>query len=165
MRVGAGKGSTISQAIVFLLLGIFAVFSTLLVLLSAQMYRSVVDHTGELSEQRILNSYILNVIKGNDMADAVSVEMREGIEVLVFGVDVDDERYETLIYCYEGKLRELFSTAAQEFEPEYGEMICDMQAFSPTLLDGLLCVRVVDAQMRENVLHVALRCGKEATDE
>ena len=43
---------------VFVLLGLFAVMSTLMVLLGAQMYRNTVDKTTENNEGRVLTAYV-----------------------------------------------------------------------------------------------------------
>lgn len=151
------RGHVVSGAFVFLLLGVFAVFSTLMVLLSAQFYRATVAQTRAHNQQRVLCSYLMNVVRGNDAADAVRVEKIDGLDVLAFGCDVGDARYETRVYCYDGYLRELFTDAEREFEPGYGERICEAQSFAPSLgADGLLELRAADGAGEEHVLHVAL---------
>lgn len=151
------RGQTVSGAFVFLLLGVFAVFSTLMVLLSAQFYRASVEQTRLHNEQRVLCSYLMNVVRAGDAAGAVTAGQRDGIDVLTLGMDEDGERYETHIYCYGGALRELFMDAEQPFEPEYGEVICRAQRFTPELGEGgLLTLRAQDGEGVEHVLHVAL---------
>lgn len=158
---GMSRSHAISQAFVFLLLGVFAVFSTLMVLLSAQMYRGTVDQTDRHNAHRVLFSYVNNVVRSNDSADTVSVQRRGDVDMLVFGWDIDGERYETMVYCYDGALRELFVAADQEFEPGYGEVICEAGQFEPALHSNLLSVRVVDGTGVEDTLHIALRCSQE----
>lgn len=157
---------TISQVFVFLLLGVFAVFSTLMVLLGAQMYRETIDQTDRQSERRVMFSYLNNIVRGNDGEGRIAVDNRNGIDMLVFTDNFDGEVYETLVYCYDGNLRELFASADQEFEPEYGEMICGAADFQPVMAEnGLLKLQVIDTQDQKHVFHVALRCGQEADDE
>lgn len=153
------RGHAISGAFVFLLLGVFAVFSTLMVLLGAQFYRATVEQTAAHNERRVLDNYLMNIARGNDAADAVRVKRIGEIEVLAFGMEADGQRYETMVYCHDGYLRELFADAADPFEPDYGEKICPAQGFTPTLEDGLLTMRVVSGDGHEQELHVALRCG------
>jgi len=148
----------ISQVFVFLLLGVFAVFSTLLVLLGAQLYRETVNQTEQHSERRLLFSYVNNVVRSNDVKDMIWVEKREGMEVLVLGCSVEDEQYETVVYCYEGTLRELFMAADQEFEPEYGEVICDAHQFVPEIQGNLLKIIIEDNAAQKGEIHIALRC-------
>lgn len=154
------RGHVISGAFVFLLLGVFAVVSTLMVLLSAQFYRATVEQTSAHNDRRVLCSYLMNVARGNDAADAVRVANIDGLDVLAFGSDVGGARYETRIYCYDGYLRELFAGADREFEPGYGEKICRAQSFAPSLgADGLLEMRATDGAGEAHVLHVALRAA------
>lgn len=156
---------SISQVFVFLLLGVFAVFSTMLVLLGAQLYRETVDQTEQHSGRRLLFNYVSNVVHGNDAADMIRLEERDGIEVLVLGCRIDGEMYETLVYCYEGTLRELFTSAKQEFQPRYGEIICQAQAFEPEIRGGLLSVRITDGNGQESEIHIALRSRWEEHNE
>lgn len=151
----------ISQAFVFLLLGVFAVFSTLMVLLGAQLYREIVDQTEIHNARRVLYSYVFNAVRANDGENLIRTEEIDGVDVLVFDWTADDERYETKVYCYDGKLRELFSDANQAFEPDYGEVICDAQCFQPELENGMLKIYIEDAQGRGRMLHMALNCVQE----
>ncbi len=166
MEGARSRGHIISGTFVFLLLGVFAVFSTLMVLLSAQFYRTSVDQTRLHNERRVLCSYLMNVVRGNDAADAVRITQIDGIDVLALGMEEDGERYETRIYCYDGALRELFTDASQPFEPDYGEVICQARRFTPVLLEnGLLELRAQDGEGEEHLLHVALHgsaSGEEA---
>ena len=139
------KNHVISQAFVFLLLGVFAVFSTLMVLLGAQLYREIVDQTEAHNARRVLCSYVNNAVRGNNAADIIRTESIDGVEALVFDWFVDNEHYETKVYCHEGTLRELFSEAGQPFEPGYGEIICRAEAFRPELEGSLLKLHIEDA--------------------
>ena len=161
MHGGMVRDRSISQVFVFLLLGVFAVFSTLMVLLGAQLYRGTVDQTDQHSERRVLYNYVKNIVRGNDSVDIICIDNRMGIDMLVFAYDFDGETYETMVYCYEGELRDLFIDSEQEFEPEYGESICKAQSFVPELDDGLLTIRMTDAQGQAGEMHIALRCSQE----
>lgn len=156
---------SIAQVFVFLLLGVFAVFSTLMVLLGAQLYRETVNQTERHGERRILFSYLSNVVRSNDMGGHIYVDQRDGIDMLVMSLDVDGETYETMVYVHEGMLKELFISAEQTFEPGYGEQICSAQAFSPEIRNGLLEIRLKDAAGQEDMFHIALRCSQEGADE
>lgn len=164
-RSFAPRRHTISQVFVFVLLGLFAVLSAFMVLLSAQLYRSVVDQTELSSAHRILTSYVANAVRGSDCADTVYTDKRGGIDVLVFDRFVEGEEYETLIYCHEGSLCELFTEASQEFDPGYGEEICGAQAFEARIDGGLLEIALTDSAGSNVTIDIALRCSQEAGDE
>lgn len=158
----AKQGHTIAQAFVFLLLGIFAVLCTLMVLLGAQLYRGSVARTEETASARVLNSYVINVVRANDASGLVRCEQRSGTDVLVFDWDADGASYETLVYCHDGYLRELFTEAGQQFNPAFGDEICPAQSFRAQMQDGLLRVELSDEHGQDSVLHLALRSSQEA---
>ena len=85
-KIRTAREHSVSGAFVFLLLGVFAVFSTLLVLLSAQLYRGTVEQTQDHHDQRVLGSYLMNVVRGNDAADAVYVARMGETEALCFAL-------------------------------------------------------------------------------
>ena len=64
---------------VFVLLGLFAVMSTLMVLLGAQMYRNTVDHATENNEGRVLGAYVRSMIRAEDAEGSVVVEDYDGV--------------------------------------------------------------------------------------
>ena len=159
------RNHMISQVFVFVLLGVFAVLSTFMVLLSAQLYRGVVGHTEQTATHRILTSYVMNAVRANDATDAIYIDERNDIDMLVFNWDVEGELYETKVYCYDGMLRELFTKASQEFKPGYGEAICEADSFAAMIDNGLLKIDVTDGEGNEIDIDIALRCSQEANNE
>ena len=63
-----------------LLYGLFALLSLLLVLIGAQVYRSIVRQTEARSDTRASLSYVANKIRS---AEEARLETREGVPVLV----------------------------------------------------------------------------------
>ncbi len=153
----------VSGVFIFLLLGIFAVFSTVMVLFSAQFYRATVDQTTRHNEERVLYHYVVNAVRGNDAGGSVAVREEAGLPVLSLGWEADGDRYETRIYCHDGALRELFTDAADPFDPEDGEVICPAEGFIPVMEDGLLTLTLTDGRGETRTIHMALRCGEAGT--
>ena len=146
-------------AFVFVLLGLFAVMSTLMVLLGAQMYRNTVDHATANNQGRVLSAYVRSMIRAEDGADAVTVEDHDGVQTLALHEEIEGEPYVTWLYCYEGQLYEQFTGAGREFEPESGTAICPAKHFVPKLDGGLLTVFVVNAEDEMSEVRVGLRCA------
>lgn len=164
-RETRGGIGAVSGAFVFLLLGTFALLSTLMVLLSAQMYRATVRQTDAHNAQRLPGSYLLNAVHGADRAGGVEVFRLGDRDVLILNDLSDDEGYQTQLYCYDGYLCERYADAQEPFEPEYGEPVCALAGFEPALQGNLLRLRLTDAVGGERTLHVRLRCqpgGEEA---
>lgn len=160
-KSASARGRSVSGAFVFLLLGVFALFSTLLVLLSAQLYRATVEETRMHNDRRVLGSYLMNIVRGNDAADAVRVERIGETDALCFDFDADGERYVTYVYCWNGALRELFAPAEEPFEPDYGEEICPAQSLRATMDGARLEMVCVDASGQAQKLCAALWCAAD----
>lgn len=125
------RGHVISGAFVFLLLGIFVVFSTWMVLLSAQFYHVTVEQTGIHNSQRALGSYLANVVRGNDVEGSVRVDRVGDADALCFEYDLDGLLCRTHIYCWDGYIRELFSDAEQGFTPNMVKKSVRRRLLSP----------------------------------
>lgn len=160
-RKTRGGTGAVSGAFVFLLLGTFALLSTLMVLLSAQMYRATVAQTEAHGRSRLPGSYLLNAVHGADRAGAVEVLRLDGVDVLALNDLSDGEGYQTQMYCYNGYLRERYAGAQEPFEPEYGEPVCELAGFTPAWHGDLLEMRLTDAGGTEQTLRVHLRCARE----
>ena len=145
---------------IFVLLGLFALMSTLLVLLGAQMYRGTVDRSTANNEDRVLSAYVRSMVRAEDIRAAVSVEDAGGMKAIAMREQFGDENYVTWIYAYEGQLCELFMEEAYDFEPDFGTAICPVGSFEPELNGNLLTVRMTDDKDEPCTVQVALRCAQ-----
>ena len=145
---------------VFVLLGLFAVMSTLMVLLGAQMYRSTVDRATLNNEGRVLSAYVRSMVRAEDAAQTVSIEEHDGVTVLTMRETLDDDGFVTMLYCYENELYELYTSEGYEFSPTSGTAICPAFAFEPRLEGGLLTVEMINAKNEPEMVRVALRCAQ-----
>ena len=80
------KSHSISGAFVFTLLGAFAVFSMLLVVLGAQAYRTTVDGASAHTRKRIAAAFVRNAVRAQDERGAIAVEDRDGLPVLATAI-------------------------------------------------------------------------------
>ena len=149
----------ISGVFVFLLLGIFAVFSTVMVLLSARAYKGAVDRLADHNAARIAPAYLRSMVRADDEADVISVEETAGVTAVTLRNEYDDEAYVTRIYCVDGMLYEWFSEAENEFDPQEGERVCACQGLEAQVLPGLLSVRL-QLNDRWSQVDIALRAGR-----
>lgn len=152
-----GGGHASSGVFVFLLLGVFAVFSTLLVLFCAQAYRNTVDQTAYHGEERVLQTFVRNTLRAEDAQGAVSAANVGGVNALLLTVGEGEDRYVRYIYCYNGSLCDLLLFEDDEFDPALGEEICPAQQFSVEVGDRLITVRIVDAAGEERSFFIARR--------
>ena len=146
----------ISGVFVFLLLGIFAVFSTVMVLLGARAYRGTADRLEKHNAARIAAAYIRSMVRAEDEQDAVRVEEINGISMLSLLDEYDEEAYVTRLYCYDGMLREWFTDEDREFVPEEGDAVCACDGLSASLQPGLLRVELLHGE-EWTAVYFALR--------
>lgn len=160
------RSKTVSHSMqgvfVFVLLGLFAVMSTLMVLLGAQMYRSTVDNATENSENRLLGAYVRSMVRAQDGARSVKVERHNNTSTLALYEDIDGETYVTWLYLYDKCLYEQFTSADNEFELDSGTEIGPATQFVPVLKDGLLSVFITDAEYVDCSVKIALHCPQES---
>ncbi|MBQ6347902.1 MAG: DUF4860 domain-containing protein [Clostridia bacterium] len=160
----SGRRRTVQHSMhgvfVFVLLGLFAVMSTLMVLLGAQMYRNTVDHSTANNEDRVLSAYVRSMIRAEDTHDAMVVGEHDGVKTLAMHEDLDGEPYVTWLYCYDGQMYECFTDDDGNFNPESGTAICPAQRFEPSLENGLLTVDMINGKGEPETVRVALRCAQ-----
>ena len=159
----AGERGGMSGIFVFVLLGLFALLSSLMVLMSAQAYRSTAARTQQNSQERLITAFVRNALAA---ADTVQAEQLGGLTVLTLpeGQDADGETYVKRLYCYEGKLMEQLSLS-DSFHPENGETICDALALDTRMEGTLLIVTLTDGEGIAREVRFALRTAesREAT--
>lgn len=143
MRKGT-QSHAISGVFVFLLLGIFAVLSTVMVLMAAKAYRGTVDRSENNNRSRIASNYIRTMLRADDQAEVLRIEELEGVQTITMLNDYDGEGYVTRLYVYDGQLREWFSATDLEFSPQNGETVCAAEAMRAEFTDGLLTVFITE---------------------
>ncbi len=152
----SGPSHAISGVFVFLLLGIFAVFSTVMVVLGAKAYKATADRAAEHNAGRIACAYVRSMVRADDDSDSLRVDGIDGLSAVTMHYNYDGEEYLTRIYVYDGMLREWFSYAEADFEPEDGEAVCAADEMQASLSGHLLSVRMRHGDEWTNV-DIALR--------
>ena len=150
------RRNSVNGLLLFLIYGMFALFSMLLVVIGARVYRNIVAVGEENTQTRAAFSYVSNKVRAKGGAeDAVSLEEREGIGVLTLAGDVENQGYETCIYFYDGKLCESYRSVGQPFSPELGEKIVEVEDFIMEETDtGQLLISVKDSHGNWRSMHL-----------
>lgn len=154
------KDHAISGVFVFMLLGVFAVFGTILVLLCSQAYRSTVLRTAERNENRVLRSFLRHAVRAEDEAGAVTVREMDGRTVLCIADDTSDDAYVTYLYVHDGWLCEQYADSAMPFRAERGEEICAASDLRVTLDGHRLTASITDAAGRTSDIVIVLYSGE-----
>lgn len=156
----ARRGRAASGVFVFLLLGVFAVFAMLLAMLGARAYQTTVEKSEAHAVGRVLENFIVSVVRADDASGAVSVETVNGMDALRVTCSYDGEIYDKWLYCYEGSLRELFAVREYGFDPAEGEEICPAQSMALSREGSLITAELVGTNGECYRAQVALRSAE-----
>lgn len=159
-----GSGSTVrvplgafANLMVWLLIGLFAVMCLFCVVAGAEVYRGSVRNADVNANLRTAVSYVSGKVRAWDCQGSISVMPWGDGDSLMFTETIDDIRYTTCIYSWNGAIYELFAPSDNDFTPEDGQHIANGEGLmlefqSPNLLEIRICISGV-----EYTSHVALR--------
>lgn len=146
----------VNGVLMILVYGIFALFSLLLVVVGARVYRNIVSASQRNTQTRAAFSYVAGKLRMSTQSlNSPEIREEQGITILV--LDTQTEGYETRIFYYEGAIRELYQASDQEFIPEMGEKIVEVSDFRiETTEEGSLLLKAADLEGRPRSLHLHL---------
>ena len=155
------KKNHLGSVLVLLVFAVFVVSVMLVLLTGADVVQRLKERDDRSYEHRTVIQYLTTRVRQADEKGMVSVRDFGGQDARVLGQLIEDERYETLVYVYDGYLRELFVEAGLEIDAEFGEMILPVQ--SATFEDYGACVRanVVMSDGTPRSILLALRAERE----
>lgn len=147
---------------VLLLFGVFAVCILSVLLTGADAYRKLSQRDRQSYAQRTATQYLATRVRQADRMGDVSIRSFDGQDTLVFTEIIDSMEYETLVYCYDGYLRELFVAAGGDFSPQDGEKVLEAQRLTIRQDGRLLVLELTSPTGQPQSLTLYLRSGKEA---
>lgn len=156
------KKANLTGVLVLLVLAVFLVCALLVLLSGADILEKLTHRDQNSYLHRTAVQYVTMRVHQADEAGMVEVRQMEDRQVLVLAEDIDGCRYETLVYGYDGFLREMFCEANSGIPLEFGEEILPLKGFSARM-DGAtleICLELPEGEP-ENLL-LFLRSGKEA---
>lgn len=145
------------------LLAVFAVSVLLTLLAGAGAYRRLVDRDAENFSRRTAAQYLATKVRQNDGENAVAVEELHGADCLTLKEWNDDDasQYVTRLYCYDGSLWELYTTADGEPDLTDGERVLELKNMTLALEDGLLEAVLTLKNGERETVRLSLQGGKK----
>ena len=98
----------------------------------AGVYRRVEDRVEESAETRVSLSYITAKLHSCDQAGMVEAGGFGGGGAVFLYEEIDGLVYETILYVYDGSLREMLCEKGWELPPEFGEAVSPARALNVT---------------------------------
>lgn len=167
MREKTGQKHITTLAAVTLL-AVFAVSILLTLLAGAGAYRRLADRDAASFDARTAAQYIATRVRQNDVGyewpdeTAVTVEDFCGVDCLTLqewnGEAVS--KYVTRLYCYDGSLWELYTTADAQVELTDGERVLDLDKLELSLVDGALNAVLTLKNGETETVTLSLRSGE-----
>lgn len=140
-----------------LLFGIFAVCVLGVLLAGAGAYQRLTARDEAAAERRIRVQYIATRVRQADILDHVSVEELGGAPALRLA---EADGYVTWVYCRDGWLMEMYTSAESDLAPEDGTRLMEAAALSLSLEDGFLEIGITGPGDEVDRLYLTLRSGE-----
>ena len=161
---------TIQSVFVLLLLSLFAVLSTFLVTIGAQIYRNTVESEETNSNARIMTAVVRSAVWAEDGGEVIIEHFDDlGITSLTVVNEYDGVKYYKRLYCamdsdpLDGDPRsflwESYNSEDVEFNPENGESLCELNGFVPSIENNMLSVELETPNGTKSTIRMALRTG------
>lgn len=135
MKTNSG-GAGLRRVVIVCLAALFALLAMGVTLMGTGVYRSVADDAETNSAQRTALSYVVNQVRRAD-AGGVAVGSFGGGDALRLTETAEDGSvYVTLIYCFDGALRELYMEEGAGLTPEDGMAVLALSSLSLAVSEG-----------------------------
>jgi len=128
----AGNNHTIDVVFVLTLACLFAASILMVLMLGANIYGNIQETSEAQFSEKVSLSYIKTKVHSNDIAGGVRTGEFGGVSALYLDSEIDGETFSTIIYSYNGWLKELFASKEDALEedswllPELGMPLIEM---------------------------------------
>ena len=151
----------IDNLFTIVLLGLFLTFLLLMLLFSAQAYRTAVSGNQENNNLYTASAYITAKFRQHDDAQSISVDTLEGSPAFCMTDTVNCTQYVTYIYLKDQHLKELFTAAGNTPSTQMGTDIASLNDFQiQQEAEGFYRITLEDIDGNKSSL--LLHCGGPA---
>lgn len=149
------QGRTLRAAVTVVLCALFFLLAMGVVLLGSGIYRDAAAASDENFTHRTALSYVINQVRRGDVAGGVTLGSFGGGDALF----LREGGYTTILYCYDGQLRELYMEDGLDLTPEDGTAILPLAALEIAPKDGCLRVTATGEDGARYTADLSPRCG------
>lgn len=160
MRFQNRSSRLLRAALTAALGALFFLLAMGITLMGSSVYRSAVAASDAQYTVRTAVSYLANQVRQGDRADSLFVTAFGDGDALM----VTEGDYYTLLYCYEGQLRELYAETGSGMTAADGLPILALDALSISAEGGRLSLSL-SGEGTETSLSLSPRCGVSVLEE
>ncbi len=153
----SGPKHNIDGLIALVLFGVFAACILSVLLTGANAYKNLTELDRESFARRTCVQYIATKVRQAESGESVYVVDFGGTDALCIEENIGSRTYITRIYCYDGWLREIFTSSSTESIPNDGEKILEAESADFSIDSGLLKVSLTDGEGSSSELSLSLR--------
>lgn len=129
MNYSHSRRHPVDNLFIVVLLGLFMLFLLLMLLFSAQAYRSAVSGNQTNNNLYTASAYITAKFRQHDSIEDISIEKLEGSPALCLSDTINGQSYVTYIYLKDQHLKELFTAAGNTPSTQMGTDIASLNLF------------------------------------
>ena len=159
------KKSNLGFLLVLLVFATFAVSVLMVLLTGADVVQGITERDRKGYGQRTVMQYLATRVHQADQAGMISVRETEDGDRLVLAEKIEESLFESVIYCHDGYLRELFCASGYEPEAEFGEKILPAERFYVTDREDHLELEITFADGERRMLTLQIRSERGANYE
>lgn len=130
------------NAFMVILCAVFFFLCMGLTLAGSSVYTNTVSISDANYTQRTALSYLVNQIRRGDRAGSISIISFEGNDAICVKENFDEYTFVTLLYCYDGQLRELFMEEGTGLGPADGTPILPVEHLTVNAEEGLITLTI-----------------------
>jgi predicted lactoylglutathione lyase len=123
----SGKHHLLDIIFVLSLFCLFAILALFVVVLGANVYKSISVSMTQNYNSRTSMSYLTEKVRQADMADNISAGEVAGADALVLRQDIGGSMYETWIYVSDGELYEVLVGEGTQVNAGSGQAIMELE--------------------------------------
>lgn len=154
------KKNNLTGVLVLLVFAVFMVSVLFVLLTGADVVQKLTDRDQRSYQQRTAVQYVTMRVHQADCEGMVEVRKVDDQDVLVLAEMIEGYRYETLVYCADGYLREMFSEAGLDLPLDFGEKVLPAEGFFAEKQDDTLRLRIDLADGSSQQVILCLRSGE-----
>lgn len=145
------ENHSIDSLFAFLLLLTFSLFTLMLVGMGSSIYRNGTVSLEENYTSRTATAYVAEKIRQHNTSGEIFLTTVEGLPALGFLDTIENERYLTYVYFYDGALCELFIEEGRTPQAALGSRIIELSSLKIDAVPGtqLLSVTAVSENGNE----------------
>ena len=153
----------IRAASLIAVMALFAISGVVMVNVGVIVYKNIAEENLENYELQTALSYIRTKLEQNDEKGKVEIKnIADGTGLILKEHTDEGENIETVIYCYDGSIREFTHDADAPFQPEDGFEIIRAAAITVEMRDnGLVRLTATNTGGGSNYTYVVLRSEME----